>query len=82
MVGVHEHVSFIRLFGLRSTTYVFPRRVMRQYGLRQIIPAMDTLPQPSMEVKGGTISTWYEYMRKLPRWIITKDHHPQVVSKF
>ncbi|XP_021742212.1 uncharacterized protein LOC110708390 [Chenopodium quinoa] len=81
MLGVQENVAFIWLFGIRNTTYVFSWRIMRQYGMRQIIPTMDTVPQPPLEVRVGSISAWYEYMVKLPHWVITIDRNPLVISK-
>ena len=66
MLGVQENIAYIRLFGIRNTTYIFPWRILRQYGMKQIIPTVDTLPQPPLEVRVGSISAWYEYMVKLP----------------
>lgn len=82
MIGAPESFSYVRLLGLRAASYIFPWRILRQYGLRQTIPSMDTIHPKMMDVRTNTIEAWKAAMVKLARWMVTQNRHPQDLSKF
>ncbi|XP_021769733.1 protein MAINTENANCE OF MERISTEMS-like [Chenopodium quinoa] len=61
MVENSSNCSYIRLLGLSSTTYIFPCRVMRQYGMKQLIPPLDYDAFKDVNFKAERIPRWIEY---------------------
>lgn len=73
MVGSHESTPYVRLLGLRKITYFFPTRLLRQYGMKQVIPNLDTEPPACLELRGPAITAWTKYWANRPRWAFPRN---------
>ena len=61
IIGSSHNCPYIRLLGLSSASYMFPCRVMRQYGMKQIIPPQDCDAPKDVSFRPERIFRWIEY---------------------
>ncbi|XP_056683057.1 uncharacterized protein [Spinacia oleracea] len=73
MTGGSEALVYVSLLGLSRPIYIFPYRVMRQYGLRQTIPFFDTVPPKVAVFSEARVQAWAKYYGGLPRWTVATD---------
>ncbi|XP_056683737.1 uncharacterized protein [Spinacia oleracea] len=73
MTGGSDVSVYVYLLGLSRPTYIFPYRVMRQYGLRQTIPFSDTVPPKVAAFSQARVLAWAKYYDGLPRWAVATN---------
>ena len=73
MTGGSDVSVYVSLLGLSRPIYIFPYRVMRQYGLRQTIPFSDTVPPKVAAFSQARVLAWAKYYDGLPRWAVATN---------
>ena len=73
MTGGSDVSVYVSLLGLSRPIYIFPYRVMRQYGLRQTIPFSDTVAPKVAAFSQARVQAWAKYYDGLPRWAVTTN---------
>ncbi|XP_056687037.1 uncharacterized protein [Spinacia oleracea] len=73
MTGGSDVSVYVSLLGLSRPIYIFPYRVMRQYGLRQTIPFSDTVPPKVAAFSQARVQAWAKYYDGLPRWAVATN---------
>ena len=73
MTGGSDVSVYVSLLGLSRPIYIFPYRVMRQYGLRQTIPFSDTVPPKVAAFSQARVQAWAKYYDGLPRWAVSTN---------
>ncbi|XP_056686900.1 uncharacterized protein [Spinacia oleracea] len=73
MTGGSDVSVYVSLLGLSRPIYIFPYRVMRQYGLRQTIPFSDTVPPKVAAFSQARVQAWAKCYDGLPRWAVATN---------
>ena len=80
---IHEdHSAYVHFIGLTIRTYFFPRRILRQRGLRQTILHLGCIPSKSSMNNPTHVHSWMEYCLLLPLIIIPAAPFSANVSEF
>jgi hypothetical protein len=80
MTASRTSVPYLQLPGLRFASFVFPDRLLRQYGRKQLIPSRDSTPPRVTEMTQGLLSNWFRFWDARATWPIRSVPETTAVS--
>jgi len=82
MIFVHQGSHAVQLLGLREITYIFPTRILRQYGRRQKIPSLDSHPPAMGALRQKAIDGWCGHLSRHGRLSVLSPSEDLRVSDY
>ncbi|XP_074296330.1 uncharacterized protein LOC141626375 [Silene latifolia] len=72
MTAPRSSTTYYRLPGLTHSSFIFPSRLLRQFGRKQRVPSLDTISPGIPPMTHSYLRNWYQYWNARRFWTIQK----------